>query len=62
MTGSVRWREIMLQFSQSKITNVVEIGPGKALCGLIKRTCPEITLENIGTVEQLNAKTLVLSS
>jgi [acyl-carrier-protein] S-malonyltransferase len=62
MTGSVRWREIMLQFSQSNITNIIEIGPGKALCGLIKRTCPEITLENIGTVEQLNAKTLVLSS
>lgn len=62
MTGSVRWREIMLQFSQSNITNVIEVGPGKALCGLIKRTCNEIALENIGTLEQLDAKTLVLSS
>ncbi|MGL5796432.1 MAG: ACP S-malonyltransferase, partial [Waterburya sp.] len=62
MTGSVRWREIMLQFSQSNITNVIEVGPGKALCGLIKRTCSEIALENIGTLEQLDAKTLVLSS
>ncbi|WP_019504429.1 ACP S-malonyltransferase [Pleurocapsa sp. PCC 7319] len=62
MTGSVRWREIMLQFSQSEITNIIEVGPGKALCGLIKRTCREIKLETVGTVVQLNAKTLVMSS
>ena len=62
MTGSVRWREIMLQFSDLEITNIVEVGPGKALCGLIKRTCKEIDLENIGTLEQLDAKTLVLIS
>jgi [acyl-carrier-protein] S-malonyltransferase len=61
MTGSVRWREIMLQFSHEKITNIVEVGPGKALCGLIKRTCPEIELDTIGTVEQLNQQ-LVLTS
>ena len=62
MTGSVRWREIMLQFSNLKTTNIIEVGPGKALCGLIKRTCKEISLENIGTLEQLKAKTLVLTS
>ncbi len=61
MTGSVRWREIMLQFSHEKITNIVEVGPGKALSGLIKRTCPEIELETIGTVEHLNQQ-LVLTS
>ena len=62
MTGSVRWREIMLQFSNLKTTNIIEVGPGKALYGLIKRTCKEISLENIGTLEQLKAKTLVLTS
>ncbi len=62
ITGSVRWREIMLQFTESEITNVIEVGPGKALCGLIKRTCREINLETIGTLEQLDAKTLVLTS
>ena len=62
MTGSVRWREIMLQFSDLEITNIIEVGPGKALRGLIKRTCKEISLENIGTLEQLDAKTLVLVS
>ena len=62
MTGSVRWREIMLQLSALEVTNVVEVGPGKALCGLLKRTCKEISLENIGTLEQLDSKTLVLTS
>ncbi len=56
MTSSVRWRETMLQFSQQAVTNVIEVGPGKVLSGLIKRTCSEINLEAIGTVEQLNAK------
>ena len=56
MTSSVRWREIMLQFSQEQVTDIIEVGPGKVLCGLIKRTCGEINLETIGTAEQLNNK------
>jgi len=55
MTGSVRWREISLQLPQEGIERVVEIGPGKVLTGLIKRTCPDLKLENISTVEDLNA-------
>lgn len=58
MTSSVRWRETMLQFSQQEVTNVIEVGSGKVLCGLIKRTCSEIELEAISTVAQLEAKTL----
>ncbi|HAC66347.1 MAG TPA: [acyl-carrier-protein] S-malonyltransferase [Cyanothece sp. UBA12306] len=51
MTGSVRWREIMLQLPQEGVTHSVEIGPGKVLTGLIKRTCPELKLTNISTIE-----------
>lgn len=47
MTGSVRWREICLQLSTLGVTQVVEIGPGNVLTGLMKRTCPEILLQNI---------------
>ncbi|NJN56657.1 MAG: ACP S-malonyltransferase [Leptolyngbyaceae cyanobacterium SL_5_9] len=54
MTGSVRWREISLRLPQEGIEQVVEIGPGKVLTGLIKRTCPELKLENISTVTELN--------
>ncbi|SKB12991.1 Malonyl CoA-acyl carrier protein transacylase [Planktothrix sp. PCC 11201] len=47
MTGSVRWREICLQLSTLGVAQVVEIGPGNVLTGLMKRTCPEILLQNI---------------
>lgn len=47
MTGSVRWREICLQLSALEVQQVVEIGPGNVLTGLMKRTCPEIMLQNI---------------
>ncbi|BAZ16106.1 malonyl CoA-acyl carrier protein transacylase [Calothrix sp. NIES-4071] len=47
MTGSVRWREIALAFPQFGIEKVIEIGPGNVLTGLIKRTCSDLTLENI---------------
>lgn len=47
MTGSVRWREICLQLSELRVKQVVEIGPGNVLTGLMKRTCPEILLQNI---------------
>jgi [acyl-carrier-protein] S-malonyltransferase len=53
MTGAVRWREISLQLPQLEISRVIEIGPGQVLTGLIKRMCPDITLENISSVAHL---------
>lgn len=50
MTGSVRWREIMLQLPAEGIAEVIEIGPGKVLAGLIKRTCPDLVLQNVNEV------------
>jgi [acyl-carrier-protein] S-malonyltransferase len=50
MTGSVRWREIMLKFSTLGVTKAIEIGPGKVLTGLWKRTCPDVELQNIDAV------------
>jgi len=53
MTGSVRWREISLQMPQAGIERVMEVGPGKVLTGIIKRTCPELTLVNISSLSEL---------
>jgi len=53
MTSSVRWREISLRLPEEGVSRVVEIGPGKVLTGIIKRTCPSLTLENIGSVAEL---------
>jgi [acyl-carrier-protein] S-malonyltransferase len=53
MTGMVRWREISLRLPEEGVSRVVEIGPGKVLTGVIKRTCPGLVLENIGSVAEL---------
>jgi [acyl-carrier-protein] S-malonyltransferase len=55
MTGSVRWREITMHLPVEGIERVVEIGPGKVLTGLIKRMCPELVLENVGTLAEIPA-------
>jgi [acyl-carrier-protein] S-malonyltransferase len=60
MTGSVRWREIMLQLPQLQISEVVEVGPGKVLTGLIKRACPGLSLHNVSTCSDLPEKQLAL--
>jgi [acyl-carrier-protein] S-malonyltransferase len=53
MTGSVRWREIAMQLPKEGIERVGEVGPGKVLTGLIKRMCPNLVLENIGSLAEL---------
>lgn len=53
ITGSVRWRETSIALQSEGIKRVVEIGPGKVLTGLIKRTCPDLILENFSSVKDL---------
>lgn len=53
MTGSVRWREITLNLPTAGATKAIEIGPGKVLTGIMKRTSPELTLENVGSFADL---------
>ncbi|MBP0032350.1 MAG: ACP S-malonyltransferase [Roseofilum sp. Belize BBD 4] len=53
MTGSVRWRETCLKLVEEGIEKVIELGPGNVLTGLVKRTCPGLALENIGTLAQV---------
>jgi [acyl-carrier-protein] S-malonyltransferase len=52
MTGSVRWTETSQALAALRVDRVVEVGPGKVLTGLIKRTCPELELVNIETLAQ----------
>ncbi|MDV2996413.1 MAG: Malonyl CoA-acyl carrier protein transacylase [Chroococcidiopsis sp. SAG 2025] len=53
MTGGVRWRETVQHFVEEGVQQVVEIGPGNVLTGLIKRTSPDLGLENISGKETL---------
>ncbi len=55
ITGSVRWREISLQLPELGIQRSIEVGPGKVLGGLIKRTCEGILVAQVGTRSELEA-------
>ncbi|MBW4515609.1 MAG: ACP S-malonyltransferase [Timaviella obliquedivisa GSE-PSE-MK23-08B] len=55
MTGAVRWREISLRLSKEGMTRVVEVGPGKVLTGIIKRTCPDLVLENVSGLAHVSS-------
>jgi [acyl-carrier-protein] S-malonyltransferase len=37
VTGSVRWVESMQKLIEEGVTNFVEVGPGKVLCGLLRQ-------------------------
>ncbi len=54
MTSPVRWREICLSLQASGYEQALEIGSGKVLTGLIKRTASNIKLVNISNLIQLN--------
>ena len=55
MTGAVRWREISLRIPEEGMTRVVEVGPGRVLIGIIKRTCPDLVLENVSGLAHLSS-------
>jgi [acyl-carrier-protein] S-malonyltransferase len=55
MTGSVRWREISLALPTAGVERAIEVGPGKVLTGLLKRTCPGVELVNVSGLAELPA-------
>ena len=55
MTGSVRWREICLRLTEEGVEATVEVGPGKVLAGLLKRTCSGMALENVSSISDIPA-------
>ena len=55
VTGSVRWRESVLWMEGAGVTEFWEIGAGKALSGMIKRTASAATTRAIGTAGDIAA-------
>ena len=52
MTSPVRWREICLYLAEQGYEQAIEVGSGKVLTGLVKRTAPSLTLVNVSNLEQ----------
>lgn len=55
MTSPVRWREICLYLAAQGYEQAIEVGSGKVLTGLVKRSAPNINLINISNLEQVSA-------
>lgn len=53
ITGTVRWRESVLWMKEQGVTEMVEIGSGKVLAGLVKRIDKEISCESVGEPQQI---------
>lgn len=49
----VRWRETQTTLTALGATTFVEIGPGRVLAGLAKRTVPDVTVLNLATPADL---------
>jgi [acyl-carrier-protein] S-malonyltransferase len=47
VTASVRWTESVQCLAQQGVTHAVELGPGKVLCGLVKRITPAISAVHV---------------
>ncbi len=55
ITGRVRWVESMNFMAQKGVSEIVEVGSGKVLTGLMRRINKEITGVNVETPEQIDA-------
>jgi [acyl-carrier-protein] S-malonyltransferase len=53
VTGSVRWRESVAYMAAEGVTEIWEIGAGKALSGMIRRIDKSISCTAIGTPEDV---------
>jgi len=47
LTAPVRWMQSVRNMVAAGATDFVEVGPGKVLQGLIKKTCPEVNVSSL---------------
>ena len=53
--SSVYWEDTIRRMAADGVDTVVEIGPGKTLCGFFKKTAPEIKTYHIDTAADLHS-------
>ncbi len=51
--STVRWRESIINMSKEKIKDFIEIGPGKVLSGMVKRTVKDINCFSINSIDDM---------
>jgi len=51
--STVRWRESLINMAEVEINNFIEIGPGKVLSGMAKRTVKNINCFSINSIDDM---------
>ena len=51
--STVKWRESLKKMSDKGVSNFVEIGPGKALAGMVKRTLKNVNCFSINSITDI---------
>ncbi|HEY8091498.1 MAG TPA: ACP S-malonyltransferase [Polyangiaceae bacterium] len=52
--GPVRWEASVKRMAAAGVTQALEIGPGKVLAGLVKRTAKDVMVHSVGDVASLD--------
>jgi [acyl-carrier-protein] S-malonyltransferase len=60
VTGTVRWRESVAWMINEGVTDIWEVGAGKALSGMIRRIDRDITCHAVGTPDDVKAAVAAL--
>lgn len=53
ITGSVRWRESVIFMKENGVTDVVELGAGKVLSGIVKRSDKDINAISVSSAAEI---------
>ena len=51
--STVKWRDTILRMSKEKVRNFIEIGPGKVLTGMVKRTIEDVNCFSINSIADI---------
>ncbi len=61
LTSPVRWVEIVERLGHEGVERVVEVGPGRVLCGLVKRIDKGLCVVNFGSAEDIGEVSALLA-
>ena len=53
--STVKWRESLITMSNDGVKNFIEIGPGKALTGMVKRTIKDVNCFSINSITDIES-------
>ena len=51
--STVKWRESIIKMSENGVSNYIEIGPGKAFTGMVKRTVKDANCFSINSIADI---------